>query len=65
MLNRWFGKNWKMSKASWISIRGMREVSKGIENNSELAEVGFARLERIVLRSEGEIVKLRSGVRSP
>ena len=41
------------------------KVSVGTGNTSELLGLGAARFARIVLRSAGEIVKLRSGARRP
>ena len=41
------------------------KVSVGTGNNSELLGSVVARVARIVLRSAGEIVKLRSGARRP
>ena len=41
------------------------KVSVGTGNNSELLGSGAVRVARIVLRSAGEIVKLRSGARRP
>jgi len=41
------------------------KVSVGTKNNSELLGSGAARVAKIVLRSAGEIVKLRSGARRP
>ena len=66
MLNRWIRKSWKTSLMIGVLVMVIaKKVSVGTEINSEAVEVSFARWERIVLRSVGEMVKVKQGVRSP